>query len=86
MCSVAEKSQEEINLTKKSLESRFIQGRRKISDGRGMLEERAEAGTVEAMSQELCFGKPELTFVQINCQAMDSAQPTDVLEMLNMRR
>ena len=49
----------EINHTKKS---RFIQRRRKILDSRGMLEERAEAGVGEAMTQELNLGNPELTF------------------------
>ena len=61
MSSVAEKSPVEINHAKKLLESRFIRGRRKISDGRGMLEEKAEAGTGEAMTQELDLGNPELT-------------------------
>ena len=51
-----------------------------------MLEERAEAGTGEAMTQELGLGNSELTFAQANCQAVDSAQLQDFSEMLNMRR
>ena len=42
----------------------------KISDGGGMLEERAEAGIEEVITQELCFGNPELTFAQTNHQAV----------------
>ena len=84
--SIAEKSLVEINHTKKLLKSGFNQGRRKISDGGGMLEERAEAGTSEAMTQELCLRNPELTFTQANCQALDSAQLQNVSEMLNMRK
>ena len=73
MCSVAEKSQVEINHTKKSLKSGFILGRRNISNGRGMLQERAEAGAGEVMTQELSLGNLELTFAQANRQAVDSA-------------
>ena len=43
-----------------------------------MLEERAEAGTGEAMTQELGLGNPELTFAQANGQAMDSNIPKGV--------
>ena len=57
------------------MKSRFIQGWRKISDGRGMLQERAETGPGEVMTQELSLGNPELTFSQANRQAVGSAQP-----------
>ena len=86
MSSVAEKSPVEINHTEKPLKSGFIRGGRKISVGRGMLKESAEARTGETMTQELGFGNPELTFTQANLQAMDSAQLQEVSEMLNMRR
>ena len=51
-----------------------------------MLKERVEAGTDEAISQELGLGNPKLTFAQANCQALDSAQLQDASEMLNMKR
>ena len=66
LSSIEEKSLVEINHTEKLLESRFIQGRRKISDGRGMLEERTEAGTGEGMTQEISLRNPKLTFAQTN--------------------
>ena len=86
LCSVGEKYPLEFNHIKKLLESRFIRGRRKISDGGGMLEERTEAGTSEVMTQELGLRNPKLTFAQANCQAIDSAQLQNVSKMLNMRR
>ena len=68
------------------MKSRFIRGRREITNGRGVLQERMEARTGEAMSQELGLGNSKLTFAQANCQAMDRAQLQDVSEMLNMSR
>ena len=50
---VLEKTPIEINHTKKTLQSRFIRGQRKICDGGGMLGERAKTGTGEMVSQEL---------------------------------
>ena len=85
MGSVMEKLSVEVNHTEESLKSRFIRGRRKISNGVGALWERVETGTGEAMAQELGLGDGELTFAQANCQAMDTAQLQVVLEMLNMR-
>ena len=38
-----------------------------------MLQERAEAGAGEVMTQELSLGNLELTFAQANRQAVDSA-------------
>ena len=40
-----------------------------------MLQERAETGPGEVMTQELSLGNPELTFSQANRQAVGSAQP-----------
>ena len=67
------------------MESRLIPGQRKISDSEDMLDERAEAGTGEAMTQELGLRDIKLTLAQANCQAMDIAQLQDVPEMLKMR-
>ena len=44
-----------------------------------------EAGTGEAMAQELGLGEGKLSFAQANRQAMDTAQLQDVSVMLNMR-
>ena len=49
---VSEKSPVEINHTEKTLQSRFIRGRRKIGDGGGVLGEGAETGAGEMVSQE----------------------------------
>ena len=68
------------------MKSRFIQGRRKISNGGGVLLERMEAGTGEGMAQELGLPNRKLTFAQVNRQAMNTAQLQVVSEMLNMRR
>ena len=54
-------------------------------NGGGILLERIEAGTGEALAQELGLGDGELTLAQANCQAMGSAQLQDVSEMLNKR-
>ena len=53
MGGVLEKSLVEINHTEKTLQSRFIQGQRKIRDGGGVLGEGAETGAGEMVSQEL---------------------------------
>ena len=82
--SVSEKSPVEINHNKEKLESRFIQGRRKLSDGGGMLGERTEPGTGEKMAQELGLGDGKLKFSQANHQAMGRSQLQDILEVLNM--
>ena len=66
------------------MESRFIQGGRKISDGGGILGERTEPRTGEMMAQELSLGDSKLTFAQANHQAMGTAQLQDILEVLNM--
>ena len=79
------KTSVEIDHTKESLKSRFIQRRRKVSNGGGVLLERMEAGTGEAMAKELCPGNGKLTLAQANCQAMDTAQLQEILEMMNMR-
>ena len=42
-----------INHTKESLKSRFIHGRRKFTDGGGMLGQGVKAGTGESVSQKL---------------------------------
>ena len=51
----------------------------------GVLQERVETRTGEAMTQELGLGDDKLTLAQVNCQAMDTAQLQDVSEVLNMR-
>ena len=63
---------------------RFIRRRREITNGRGMLRERMEAGTGEVRAQELGLGDGKLTLAQANHQAMGTALQ-DVSEMLNMR-
>ena len=55
--------------TKESLKSRFICQRRKISNGRGVLGKRMDAGTGEAVAEELTLGNSKLAFAQ----AIDSA-------------
>ena len=50
LSSVSEKSPVEINHTKKMLKSGFIQGRRELHDGGGMLGERTETGIGEMVS------------------------------------
>ena len=82
---VTEKSLVEINHPEESLKSRFICRRRKILNGRGMLGKRMEAGTCEAMAQELGLRDSKLTFAQADRQAMGKAQLQEVLEMLIMR-
>ena len=55
---VSEKSLVEINHTEKTLQSRFIRGRRKLSDGGGMLGERAETvtgETINSLSERMSF-------------------------------
>ena len=84
MGSVLKKSPVEIDHTKKMLKFRFIRGRRKLSDGGGMLGERGETGDGEMVSKELSFRYSKLTFVQANCQAMSLPQVQDILEILNM--
>ena len=84
--SVSEKSLVEINHTKKTLQSRFIWGRRKICDGGGVLGKGVEAGAGETVSQELGFRYGKLTLAQAYRQAVGAAQLQDVSEMLNMRR
>ena len=74
-----------INHIKESLKSWFIRGRRKISDGRGVLGQRMKAGTGESVSKELCLRHGKLALAQANRQAMGVAQLQDVREMLNMR-
>ena len=74
-----------INHTKESLKSRFIRGRRKILDGRGVHGQRMQAGTGEFVSKELGLRHGKLALAQANCQAMGATQLQDVLEMLNMR-
>ena len=86
MRSVSEKSPVEINHIQKTLQSRFIRGRRKIRDGKGVLGKGVEAGAGETVSQELGFRYGKLTLAQAYRQAMGAAQLQDVPEMLNMRR
>ena len=81
---VSKKSPVEINHTEKSLQSRFIRGRRKIRDGGGVLGEGAEAGAGEMVSQELSLRYSKFTFAQANRQAVNSAQVQDISEILNM--
>ena len=50
-----------------------------------MLLERMEAGTGEAIAEELSLGDSKLTLAWANHQAMDTAQLQEILEMLNMR-
>ena len=85
MSSVAEKPLVEINHTEETLKSRFIRGLKKLSDGGGMLEERAETGAEEMVAQELSLGDSKLTFAQANHQAVDVAQLPDIYEAMNMR-
>ena len=75
----AERRKRWINHTKESLKScRFIHGRKKITDGGGVLRQRMKA-------QELRHRHGKLALAQANRQAMDTAQLQDVTEMLNMR-
>ena len=74
--SVSEKSPVEIYHTEKTLQSRFIRGRRKLCDGGGILGERAETGTGEMVSQELSLQNSKFTFAQ----AVSSAQVQDILD------
>ena len=74
-----------INHTEESLKSRFILGRRKITDGGGVLGQGVKAGTGESVSQELGLRHCKLPFAQANRQVMGTAQLQDVMEMLNMR-
>ena len=67
------------------LETRLVPGRRKFTDGRGVLRQRMEAGAGEAVSEELGLRNGKLALAHANLQAMGSAQLQDVLEMLNMR-
>ena len=85
MGSGAEKTTVKINHSKESLKTRFIRGRRKITNGRGVLGKRVKAGTGESVSQELGFRHSKLTLAQAYRQAMGVAQLQDVTEMLNMR-
>ena len=80
-----EKSSIEVDHPEEMLKSRFIQKRRKVSNGGGMNGKRMEDGTGEAMAKELGLGDCKLTFAQANRQAMDMAQLQDISEMLNMR-
>ena len=73
----------EVDHTEESLKFRFVQGRRKISNGRGVFQERVKTRTGGVMAQELSLGDGKLTFAQANCQAIDTAQLQDVSEMLN---
>ena len=54
-------------------------------NSRGVLREKVEARTSEAMAKELGLWNSKLTFSQANHQAMSMAQLQNVLEMLNMR-
>ena len=54
-------------------------------NGKGVLRERMEAETGEAMTQKCSLGYGKLTFAQANYQAMGMAQLQDVSEMLNIR-
>ena len=54
-------------------------------NGGGVLWERVEAGTGEAMTQELDLRDSKLTFALANHQAMSTAQLQEVSEMLNMK-
>ena len=47
------------------MKSRFILRWRKISNGRGVLLERMEAGTGEAMAEKLGLGDGKLTHVKL---------------------
>ena len=76
--SVSEKSLVEVYHPEETLKSRFIRGRRKILNGRGVLWERMEARAGEAMTQELSIGDSKLTFAQANRQAMGMAQLQDI--------
>ena len=67
------------------MKSRFILGRRKISDGGGVFGQRVQARTGEAVAKELSLRHGKLSLAQANCQAMGVAQLQDVTEMLNMR-
>ena len=67
------------------MKSRFIQGRRKILDGGGVLRKRMEARTGDMMAQELGLQDGKLTLAQAYHQAMGAAQLQDVSELLNMR-
>ena len=81
----AEKTTVKINHTEESLKSRFICGRRKITNGGGVLGKGVKAGAGETVSQELGFRYGKLTLAQAYRQAMGAAQLQDVTEMLNMR-
>ena len=81
----AEKMIVKINHTKETFKSRFIHGRRKITNGGGVLGKRVKAGTGESVSQEFCFRHGELTLAQAYRPAMGAAQLQDVTEMMNMR-
>ena len=74
-----------MNHTEESLKSRFFRGRRKITDGRGVLGQGVKAGTGESVSQELGLRHGKLELAQANRQAMGTAQLQDIMEMLNMR-
>ena len=67
------------------MKSRFIHGQRKILDGGGVLGQRMQAGTGEAVAKELSLRHGKLTLAQANHQAMGLAQLQDVSEMQNMR-
>ena len=56
------------------MKSRFILGRRKMSDGGGVLRQKMQAGTGEAVSKELGLRHGKLAVAQGNCQAMGAAQ------------
>ena len=70
---VSEQSLVEVYHPEETLKSRFIR-RREISNGRGVLWERMEAGTGEVMAQGLSLRDGKLTLAQANCQAMGTAQ------------
>ena len=67
------------------MKSRFIRGRRKITDGGGVLGQGMKARTGELVWQELGLRQGELALAQANRQAIGVAQLQDVMEMLNMR-
>ena len=54
-------------------------------NGGGVLWERVETKTGEAMAWELRLGEGKLTFAQANHLAMDTSQLQGVSEMSNMR-
>ena len=71
---VSEQSLVEVYHPEEILKSRFIRRRREISNGRGVLWERMEAGTGEVMAQGLSLRDGKLTLAQANRQAMGTAQ------------